>query len=326
MLDRHPARLGRYDQYALDDLKAELRGDLPSQYERALLEAEARPGSMEAISEVAARALDVNRPAEAARLYSQIVSDPGWCNTSECHVNWGQLTSAEHMLGEYEQELVDAKRGRAQYPDLVTGLGDEIRALAALGRISEVEQLLDSAAHLHARGWTTYTSLLVSTARELHAHGHDEAARHVRERAKALYRSFPAPERQRYDWDYAAVLREEHRWSEAYVFSKRIAAQDTSNYWWLAQEGIDALGSGDRKEADRVAWILKHPGRQRLYGMDDEILAIFAAIEGDKARAVELLRQAFSEGRAFDAGRHTALYADFLRGYPPFEEWLRPKG
>jgi hypothetical protein len=39
-----------------------------------------------------------------------------------------------------------------------------------------------------------------------------------------------------------------------------------------------------------------------------------------------LLRQAYQQGRRFWMDMEWLLEFDPLRSYPPFEEWLRPKG
>jgi len=54
--------------------------------------------------------------------------------------------------------------------------------------------------------------------------------------------------------------------------------------------------------------------------------AAIAAQLGDKEGAVELLRQAIREGQGVGTEVHRLTEFQLLRGYPPFEEILRPKG
>lgn len=53
--------------------------------------------------------------------------------------------------------------------------------------------------------------------------------------------------------------------------------------------------------------------------------AAAAAIVGDQDAAVALLRQAVAHGMEFGPWLHRDPDFIGLRGYPPFEEWLRPK-
>jgi hypothetical protein len=47
---------------------------------------------------------------------------------------------------------------------------------------------------------------------------------------------------------------------------------------------------------------------------------------GDRERAVDLLREAFSEREYLYPWDWSRLELDVLRDYPPFQELMRPKG
>jgi hypothetical protein len=49
-------------------------------------------------------------------------------------------------------------------------------------------------------------------------------------------------------------------------------------------------------------------------------------VRGQRELAVRLLHQATSEGKTFDNTIHHLYEFERLRGYEPFEQWLRPKG
>jgi hypothetical protein len=79
----------------------------------------------------------------------------------------------------------------------------------------------------------------------------------------------------------------------------------------------------DRATAEEMdALLAVTPGTA---GQASELRARIRALLGDRAEAVRLLRQAMAEGRAYDSGKHAYPELQALRGYPPFEEWLRPK-
>jgi len=47
---------------------------------------------------------------------------------------------------------------------------------------------------------------------------------------------------------------------------------------------------------------------------------------GERDEAVELLRRAFAQGLAYGLWIHVDPDLEPLRGYPPYEEIVRPKG
>jgi len=53
-----------------------------------------------------------------------------------------------------------------------------------------------------------------------------------------------------------------------------------------------------------------------------QILAMLA----ERELAVSMLRQAFAEGEQYNIWVHREPALESLRGYPPFEELVRPKG
>jgi hypothetical protein len=61
-------------------------------------------------------------------------------------------------------------------------------------------------------------------------------------------------------------------------------------------------------------------------GRKESYQAWIAAELGDLRGAMELLREAQADGMSFGAELHSTPWLEPLRGYPPFEEWLRPKG
>jgi hypothetical protein len=54
--------------------------------------------------------------------------------------------------------------------------------------------------------------------------------------------------------------------------------------------------------------------------------AAIAAGLGQRQQAITLLQQALTEGQEYSVRLHADLWFASLRGYPPFEELLRPKG
>jgi len=62
-----------------------------------------------------------------------------------------------------------------------------------------------------------------------------------------------------------------------------------------------------------------------IHGANTEARARLAALLGRREEAVRLLRDANAEGQGFAVGYHAQFEFATLRGFEPFEEWLRPK-
>jgi hypothetical protein len=66
--------------------------------------------------------------------------------------------------------------------------------------------------------------------------------------------------------------------------------------------------------------------RQSDFGRESYWQACIAALLGEKERAMTLLHDAYTQGRAFTIWLHRDMDLEPLRDYPPFQELLRPKG
>ena len=93
------------------------------------------------------------------------------------------------MLGNHKQELRMARLGRKQYPEFLSTLWYETRALAALGRIKEVNKLIDESFALPPQPEWDPGVIMLLAGRELRAHGYREASFQVLERAIEWFES-----------------------------------------------------------------------------------------------------------------------------------------
>ncbi|MDH3227940.1 MAG: protein kinase, partial [Thermoleophilia bacterium] len=179
---RFRPRFTPYERAFLDWLVANLRGDRAG----ALRAARARGGAWD----IAVEALKTNRAYESIQILSS-VEEP---ETPEFYFKWHTLMEALHMVGDYSSELIQARRAREVYPDRRLMLGNELRALAALGRITEVFRGLDESLLVPSQGELEVGDLMLFVGAELRAHGHREASRRVVERALAWFDSRPGAE------------------------------------------------------------------------------------------------------------------------------------
>ena len=308
------------EREALRFNRAAIDGDRTASYRAARRRAEVAPNPG-TLYQQAREARKTNRPREAVQILIDL--DPagpvlkGWTSY------WGEIGSAYHLLGEYEEELKQARRGRRQYPDKLGGLFREARALAALGRTDEVLAL---AREILSR-WPHPSNLWVA-ALELRAHGHVDVANEVLDTMFARYGALPLedtatlPYRQ---W-FGETLYLMERWHEAQSLFGDLASERPDDVVYLGYLGSLAARAGNPDGAQRISEQLRDLDQPYLWGKHTYRRAKIAAVLGEKDEAVSLLHQAHGEGWSYGAGLHRDIDFETLRGYPPFEAFLRPKG
>jgi hypothetical protein len=89
-----------------------------------------------------------------------------------------QAAQAYHMLGRFEEELALARAAKAREPRYYLHWAREVGALAALGRIDEIERIITESHGLETPG--APVSLMNTAAVELSLHGRPEEARPMR--------------------------------------------------------------------------------------------------------------------------------------------------
>ena len=164
-------RLAPFDRARLDFVVALRAGDLLERYRAALRLVDAAPGSIDARRELALSALEALRPREALRRLEELDLKSGLMRGWEGEY-WFFASEAHHLLGEHEEELAAVRHIRQFYPAAPFTLFEALRALAALGRIAEVDSM--ARAELPGSGHADFIAF--SIAGELMAHGHPEAA------------------------------------------------------------------------------------------------------------------------------------------------------
>jgi hypothetical protein len=94
----------------------------------------------------------------------------------------------------------------------------------------------------------------------------------------------------------------------------------------LAAVGMIEAKLGNRIEAEGIAQRLADWDEPYLFGEGLLLQASIHAYLEDLDLAVQLLEQAVAEGYTDRMTLHRDPILKPLRGYPPFEEFLRPKG
>jgi tetratricopeptide (TPR) repeat protein len=310
-------RLLPVDRGNLDAATAGCRGDLNGVFEanRAVMEAAPRSNGFTILASI--NALELFRPREALAILHRLEPRRGELKGSQRGMYWSFLGEAYHQLGDYRRELEVAREAGGDP-------SGEAVALAALGRVKEARQLMDS--------------LLLSddvagaecAALETRAHGHMQDAQAILEHVAAWYREHPAVDPATSDSDpcFWLLLSPPYyagRWDEARAGYERLAATDTASV--KARAGLGALAArrGDTAEVSRMdQWLEAH--RKGSRGRATFARARLAALAGNREGAVALLRQAYDEGLLARWTSHIDPDFESLRDFPPYQQLTRPKG
>jgi DNA-binding SARP family transcriptional activator len=338
--------LGKFERAILDIVEAWLDGDWAAAYTAARVQADMAPGSIPHF-QVAEEARRLNRPREAREVLSRL--DPesgelrGWIHY------WIEVTTACHLMGDHRRELELAHRCRRLHPDDPGAALTEIRALAALGRVEDVERLLADILGRPGNRAPSPGVLLREAALELRAHADasgatgpgsmDAQSRDLMDRAVAWFREqseadrSDASRRQLARTLYLAGSLEEARELFREIVDPgagvRAGGEHHGHLHGHLDQGFLAVIAavlGDTEDTERWSRSLADLDGPFLYGAPWFWLAAVAAVEGEKDQAVTHLRRAFAEGMPHGYLVHTDPHLLKLRGYVPFDRLLRPRG
>jgi tetratricopeptide (TPR) repeat protein/TolB-like protein len=360
LLEQHVGDLTPVDEQNLRSARALMAGNWTECLEAVREIDRLAPGIPMNRMNLALTAMAANQPHLAEEALGRAsASVPG----SKVMTAWTEFAHADayHLLGRFAEELELARRSRRQFPAMVGFVGREARALVALGRTADAARVADeSLAVQRAAAVPVGTELTVIdqidpgqlmclVSMELAAHGHPQEALAMARRAVVWFEARSARDRtapsHRWllalakflaeDWAGARVLYEPLADLEQPIqppgFSPEMAFALAVRF--RGRLGVIAARSGERAAAERVAKQLGAVERRYLFGEHLFQRAAIAAQLGDKEKAVELLREAIAQG--FGGTLDYLGYAECLhrvpemaplRGYPPFEELIKPKG
>ena len=296
--------LPRVDAHLLDWLQRSLGGDrIGARTAMAAIVALA-PSAELAGLQLAIDNVETARPDVALAMLDRI--DPegdfgeGWVSY------WATRIEALHIAGDHARELVVVRDALRRHPEMRVLGGYELRALAALGRLAEVERAVAALSAMPSTdGFDTPTALR-QTALELAAHGHDAAARRVLGSARAWYESRPASEHStmafRVGLARTAFLADDRR--EAARLYRAVLAEYPKCVDCVGALGVLAARGGNRPGADSSLTLLEQGRRPFFFGRQLEWQARIAAASGDLARAASLQAAAFGSGAEFDVLTH----------------------
>jgi tetratricopeptide (TPR) repeat protein len=235
---------------------------------------------------------------------------------------WAELIGAFHMLGEHEKALESAIRGCELYPNSYRMcLWYLPTSLASLGRGEEAIAVfadLESSSVVNAQ----------YLAECLLGHGHADAARQLLERVVSWLEGRPEEEKRTADHRvvYGRALANYGRVEEARRVFDSLVDEDPGNVDYRGNRGFIGAMAGDSMQAMRDAEWLAALDRMYLRGDNTFWRAAIACALGERDEAVDLLRQAYSEGLYHRWWYEWTPLWSPIRDYPPFQELMRPKG
>ena len=322
-------KLGPPDRILLQYYDAQFGGRTLEAYRKARDLLALAPRDVTFIFGAASLARNLNRPREALECIGDIEKIDWKMFGQWMQGTWvlGVASSAHHLLGEYEAELAVAELGVRLYPDMLNVRGDKVRALAALGRIAEVDRAITEALAIRSRT-DTPGEVLLTAAQELRAHGHPDEAQGMASRCADWY---AAPTGEEAGPEAMSLNRVEclwlaERWQDARSLADAAVERRPTDVLAKGYRGIIAARAGDRTVAETADRDLAAEDDVRRRGTCSWLRACIAAQRGERDRALELLRVAVAHGFSIPGYLHVYAFLEPLHGYAPYEELIRPKG
>jgi serine/threonine protein kinase/tetratricopeptide (TPR) repeat protein len=325
-------------RYWCDMARAQLRGDYEGAHSIAEQIAALPPPSqfIEGSLNKAQFALNLNHPQEVLDslgkidLFDKRLGEKGEWKLRDIVVF--QLMTAYHVLGSHKRELEVARRCRKAYPQPLSFLSYEARALASLGRVKELQELVEESKTLPPQSEYSPGSIMLDSGRQLRAHGYKEAAIQILNQAVQWFEGLPQAEK-------ATVANRDSlarafytldKWDEAEslisILHKELPVDTVDGVDDYGYLGLIAARKGDREKALKISQELKDNKTLYLFGHPPYWRARIAALLGDKEGAVILLQEAIKQGLDY---QNLYLYPqDFesLQDFPPFQQLMKPKG
>ena len=261
--------------------------------------------------------------------------------------DWVFQSAALQELGEHTRALEAAQHGIRRSRDGAMTYVTIVRALAALGRVDELETQLAQGPRFSPpsryRGkhrWYLPHFPDLEAIRELRAHRHEAAARRLLATVLDDLETHQDTARAAVRYVHGELLYEAGRWEEARtVFSRLIAevSRDSQRIGFsidIASRsylGTIAARLGNRALAGRISAELDALRGPYLFGRHTFGRARIAAVLGEREQAVRLLRTAFAQGHPYRyatvSHERPHAHPDFatLRDYPPFQQLMEPK-
>ncbi|HEX6316287.1 MAG TPA: serine/threonine-protein kinase [Gemmatimonadaceae bacterium] len=322
-LERFKDRFTPFERGMYDWLEANLNGSDARQLAaaQALVDRDSVPGFLYLLGLHANSAM---RPRLA--LAALKASDSAMVATE-----WGaqvtQLATAHHLVGEYEEELAMLRRRRRDFPGRLSIPQRELRALGALGRRGEALALADTLLRgIADAAGNQVPAAVLAAAMEFEAHHGDTAA--ANEIARRVVRWHQ--EHRNADPGTGRLQQQGRAWlllggldSAEHAF-RRWVARDSASISAAGHLALTLALKGDSARARAMADSIGRIRRKWVFGAPMLWQATVLGALGEREAAMRLLQQAFDAGEG-RANMHASLTLRSMRGYAPFDAWVRPE-
>jgi hypothetical protein len=310
--------LSEYDRYWLDYREA-LAHDNRSQALKSIRLAAAEAPGSKAVYNLAVEALENGYVDESLRALNQLTPERGPMRGWMPY--WDVMASVLHLKGDHRREIAVGLDAAKAYPDRQMPIGIQVRALAADGRINDIDKLVQQSSHLaqDPSGWSTPV-VLREAAEELSAHqGHDTGQQFYRRLLQYYNAKLPGQSSESDKWGKAQTLYALGAYSQSRAIADSLVSEFPDNLEYLGLTGRIDARLNKRAEALQVSERLRAIKRPYLYGLNTQQRAFIAAALGNQQTAVTLLRQSLAEGRPFDLWIHRSNDFETLRSLPNFQ-------
>ena len=235
---------------------------------------------------------------------------------------WDLLGSSHHLLDNFAAEERDGGDARKRFPGRLFAVLSTVRALAAMGKIDQLQRVLTTSTSLPGDPYgTSVGSLIVEGAREVAAHHGLEAARPYFERARDWYRSEePANVVMR---GYLLYVLGDQQGARRLL--EPVATSDSANPYALGVLGAVYAVQGERELATTLALRLAANLRPYQFGEWRIAEARIRGAMGDREATLALLSRALREGIAHDHWMHTMPEFDIVKSDPRFIQMTKAR-
>lgn len=330
ILDTHRGSLSDYGDSVISGKLTFFERNYPRSLDKLRNALYLEPSSLWARGYLATTALALNRPLEVVAVFADIAP----CDN---YFAWGHR--ALHSAGDFDGALASIRASQACFPFWRDLDRDEVLALAALGRVDEMEQVIER--FLTRPRGADYESLsapvlvLYQASLELRFRGDHAAERSLAERALNRYSraldAWRSEENAEPSVDQELVMVELSWWagheSEAWELCQTLAERAPDHLDVVMTKGTLAARRGDRQRAEEADAVLASSGETRggINSVTYSRVCIAAQL-GDTDRALDLLRDAIALGAL--EWDHIRRDPDLepLRDNPTYQELVRPKG
>jgi class 3 adenylate cyclase/tetratricopeptide (TPR) repeat protein len=323
LIGRKRELLTPYERHIIDANITNLNGSYTESMRHLRLAENISPGDIALKFMIGSTALRLNKPGITIETCAKFEVPPSFFGSFVGGAWWiTNITDAYHLLGDYDSELAEARKGQQNYPDWFMFYSSEVRALSSMGRTEEIKMVIDRCYSISSQNGTA-GDVITTAALELRAHGHAQEAQKYALQAVEWYRNRPAHLDNRRNLAYALYNAE--MWQDAQNLYEQLAAESTESIEYQGYLGTLAARLGEREQATNISVELKQINRPYLYGQHTYWRACIASQLGEQEEAVQLLQESFSQGRRYSVYLHSTIDFEPLKDYPPYKELLKPK-